>query len=343
MLARAGAAPELIERSVRPRDVVCGGFLGWDALGALKRLGIDAQGLGARPIGRVRLVSGTRIVEAALPKAAAGLSRRTLDEALLAAAAEAGAVVSRGRTVRAAEGPRRMRLDDGEEIEADALFLATGKHELRGLARPLEDWREPLSAGLRTALPPSAALERALAGRIELHLFDDGYAGLLLQEDGSANFCLSVSRARLAASGGPEPLLAEIVQAAPILAERLGGAGRAWDAIAGVPSGWRAGGGEVGLFRVGDQAAVIASIAGDGVAIALASGLGAGEAWRRGGPAGAEAWQRAFSARARRPVGTAEALRHAAEKPGRRRTLLGLVAAMPFLLPIAARLTRIGD
>ncbi|HZF94101.1 MAG TPA: FAD-dependent monooxygenase, partial [Allosphingosinicella sp.] len=32
-LARAGAAPELIERSAGPRDVVCGGFLGWDALG----------------------------------------------------------------------------------------------------------------------------------------------------------------------------------------------------------------------------------------------------------------------------------------------------------------------
>lgn len=341
-LARAGAAPELIERSAGPRDVVCGGFLGWDALGTLKRLGIDAGALGARPIGRVRLVSGSRVVEAKLPKAAAGLSRRTLDEALLAAAAEAGARVSRGRTARAAEGPRRVRLDDGEEIEAEALFLATGKHELRGLARPLEGWREPLAAGLRTALPASAALERALGGVIELHLFDNGYAGLLLQEDGSANFCLSVSRARLAACGGPDALLAEIVRDSPVLADRLAGAG-AWDAIAGVPYGWRAGGGEAGLFRVGDQAAVIASIAGDGVAIALASGLGAGEAWRRGGAAGADAWQRAFSARARRPVGTAEALRHAAERPGRRRALLGLVGAMPFLLPLAARLTRIGD
>jgi flavin-dependent dehydrogenase len=342
-LARGGGAPELIERSAGPRDVVCGGFLGWDALGALKRLGVDVGLLGARPIGRVRLVSGRRIVEAELPKAAAGLSRRILDEALLAAAAEAGAIVSRGRTVRAAEGPRRVRLDDGEEIEAEALFLATGKHELRGLARALEGRREPLAAGLRTALPPSAALEAALAGTIELHLFDDGYAGLLLQADGSANFCLSVSRARLAASGGPDALLAEILCDAPILAERLGGAARGWDAIAGVPYGWRAGGGVAGLFRVGDQAAVIASIAGDGVAIALASGLGAGEAWRRGGPEGAEAWQRAFSAKARRPVGAAEALRHAAERPGRRRTLLGLVAAMPFLLPLAARLTRIGD
>jgi flavin-dependent dehydrogenase len=340
-LARAGAAPELIERSAGPRDVVCGGFLGWDALGTLERLGVDVAALGTRPIGRVRLVSGSRVVEAKLPKAAAGLSRRTLDEALLAAASAAGAKVSRGRTVRAAEGTRRVRLDDGEEIEAEALFLATGKHELRGLARPLEGWREPLAAGLRTALSASAALEEALAGVIELHLFDDGYAGLLLQEDGSANFCLSVSRARLGASGGPDALLAEIVRDSPVLAERLAGAG-AWDAIAGVPYGWRAGGGEAGLFRVGDQAAVIASIAGDGVAIALASGLAAAEAWRRGGPGGSGIYQRAFAARARRPVGLADALRRAAERPGPRAALLGIVRAMPMLLPLAARFTRIG-
>ncbi len=341
-LARAGAAPELIERSAGPRDVVCGGFLGWDALDALKRLGIDAASLGARPISRVRLVAGRRVVEAALPKAAAGLSRRTLDEALLAAAEAAGARVSRGRAVRAAEGPRRVRLDDGEEIEADALFLATGKHELRGLARPLDGRREPAAAGIRTALPPSAALHETIGGVIELHLFDGGYAGLLLQEDGSANFCLSISRARLAAAGGPDSLLGALVRDAPILAERLGGGSRAWDAVAGVPYGWRASGGEAGLFRLGDQAAVIASIAGDGVAIALASGLGAGEAWRRGGAEGAAAWQQSFAAEARRPVGVAEALRHAAERPGRRRALLGLVAAVPALLPLAARLTRIG-
>ena len=135
MLARAGAAPELIERTSGPRDVVCGGFLGWDALAALGHLGLDPWMLGARPIERLRLASARRTIEVRLPFGAAGLSRRTLDEALLAAAAEAGAEVRRGAAVRAVEDGRRVRLDSGEEIEADALFLATGKHELRGLAR----------------------------------------------------------------------------------------------------------------------------------------------------------------------------------------------------------------
>jgi flavin-dependent dehydrogenase len=186
-------------------------------------------------------------------------------------------------------------------------------------------------------------MEAALAGVIELHLFDEGYAGLLLQEDGSTNFCLSVSRRRLAEAGGPEPLLAEIVREAPLLGERLAGGMDRWDAVAGVPYGWRAGAGETGLFRMGDQAAVIASIAGDGIAIALASGIDAAEAWRQGGPEAAVAYQKSFSARARRPVGAAEAIRRSAERPAPRNALLGLVAAMPFLVPIAARLTRIGE
>jgi flavin-dependent dehydrogenase len=95
-LARAGVAAELIERSDGPHDIVCGGFLGWDALAALGRLGLDSAALGAHPIRRLRLVSAAHRIEVALPRLAAGLSRRTLDEALLGAAAAAGAEVARG-------------------------------------------------------------------------------------------------------------------------------------------------------------------------------------------------------------------------------------------------------
>ncbi len=339
-LARGGVHPELIERTRGEHDVVCGGFLGWDALAALRRPGVDAAALGARSIRRLRLVAGERIVEAGLPHAAAGLSRRAPDEALLAAAAAAGARVDRGRAARTAEG-RQLRFDDGEEVEAEALFLATGKHELRGLARPLEGRREPPAAGLRTVVPASAGL----AGTIELHLFDEGYAGLLEQEDGAANLCLSISRARLAAAGGAAALFEEVVREAPRLGDRIGGAvPDAWEAVAGIPYGWRARETLPGLFRIGDQAAVIASLAGDGIAIALTSGMAAAEALLRGGAGAAPGFQRRFAARARRPVAVAEALRHAAEQPARRTALLALLGIAPSLLPLAARLTRIvGD
>jgi flavin-dependent dehydrogenase len=334
-LARGGAMPVLIERSAGERDLVCGGFLGWDALAALAKLGLDPATLGARPIHRLRLASRGRTVEADLPHAAAGLSRRRLDATLLALAEEAGAAVLRGRAARAIEDGR-VRLDDGEEMSADALFLATGKHELRGAARDIG--ARAVSVGLRAALPPSPALATALAGTIELHLYDGGYAGLLLQEDGTANLCLSVARERM--TGGPEALLAELIEESPLLGERIGASPPGqWEAIAGVPYGWRASSTEPGLFRIGDQAAVIASLAGDGIAVALASGAAAAHACLHGD--GAEAYQRSFARRARRPVMIAEMLRHMAENPLRRRVMMGL-AGVPGLANAAAQLTRIG-
>lgn len=330
-LARGGANPTVIERSPGDRDLVCGGFLGWDAIAALKKLGLDPVALGARPIHRLRLVAGRKMVEAELPGAAAGLSRRRLDSALLRLAEDAGAVVLRGRTARALEGDR-LRLDDGSEMAANAMFLATGKHELRGAVRPVG--RRPLSVGLRTAIAPPPDL----AGTVELHLYNGGYAGLLLQEDGAANLCLSVAQERM--GEGRDAFLTQLLREAPLLAERLGGTIPAeWEAIAGVPYGWRARDAGSGLFRVGDQAAVIASLAGDGIAVALTSAAAAAHACLHGD--GKSAYQRGFAARARRPIAIAETLRHMAEAPVRRRLMLGM-AGMPGLAKLAARLTRVG-
>jgi flavin-dependent dehydrogenase len=323
---------------------VCGGFLGWDALAVLDRLDVDAWGLGARPIERLRLVSAERSVEAPLPRRAAGLSRRTLDEALIGAAGRAGAILRRGVAVRAVEDRRSIRLDSGEELQADALFLATGKHELRGLARPRAVTGADPVVGFRTSLQPSLELIEALKGVIELHLFDGGYAGLLLQDDGSANLCVSAARERLNGAGGIEGLVTELSSELPRLGRRLSHSAPAgWEAIAGVPYGWRARSTQPGLFRLGDQGAVIASLAGDGIAIALTSGFEAAAAFLRNGPEGAEAFQKSFSRRAARPLAIASALRRAAENGRIRRPLMGLLSMAPSLAPFAARLTRVGD
>jgi hypothetical protein len=241
--------------------------------------------------------------------------------------------------VRAAEGTQ-LRFDSEEERDCEALFLATGKHELRGLARP-RGKAEP-AVGFRTTLAPARELDRALEGVIELHLFDGGYAGLLLQEDGSANLCLSSSAERVRRAGGIEGLIAELAGELPSLRERLDSstAGK-WDAIAGVPYGWRARETERGIFRLGDQAAVISSLAGDGIAIALASGSDAAAAFLREGADGAELFQRRFSARADRPLAVASGLRQAAENKVARKLLMPLLGFTPGLAGLAARLTRI--
>jgi menaquinone-9 beta-reductase len=159
-----------------------------------------------------------------------------------------------------------------------------------------------------------------------------------MQEDGCANLCLSFDPARL--PGRPEALLRALEPGAPLLIERAAAAG-GWCAIAGVPYGWRSGEAAAGRFRLGDQAAVIASLAGDGVAIALASAASAVDAWQRHGPAGAAGHQRGFAGHARRPLAIATLARRLAESRILRPPALALLRRLP-LLPGLARATRIG-
>jgi flavin-dependent dehydrogenase len=279
-LARAGQRPILIERNAGPSHKVCGDFLSAETIEMARALGCDPAGLGAVPIGRVRLVHGRREAEAALPFPARSLSRRTLDRALLAQAGQAGAAVLTGQTVR-----RLTRAGGTWTVHADlphaagAVFLATGKHDLRGHARP---GAAQGAVGLKMYWELSATARNALADATELTLFPGGYAGLQPVEAGRAALCIAVGRTAVRPW---DRLLAAIEGACPRFAMLLGGARPLLNrpvAVAGVPYGFLHCDGGDGLFRIGDQAAVIPSLTGDGMAIALHSGQGAAGAWLLG-------------------------------------------------------------
>jgi menaquinone-9 beta-reductase len=91
-----------------------------------------------------------------------------------------------------------------------------------------------------------------------------------------------------AAAGRWDSLLDALTDACPHLRERLAGAVPLLDrplAVAGLPYGYvhdQRTHDPAGLFRLGDQAAVIASLTGDGVALALASGSLAARSWIAG-------------------------------------------------------------
>ncbi|MEG8026020.1 FAD-dependent monooxygenase [Sphingomonas aurantiaca] len=264
-LARAGLPHLLVERSRETGDAICGGFLSWRTLETLAGLGIDPDMLNPTRVTRARIYAGTRRADAALPHAAVSVTRRRLDSVMLAHAARLGTPIERGVTVREIDG-LTVRTADGATFTPDALFLASGKQDVRGMARPETARGIDPTLGLRVRIAPSPALRRALDGGIELHLFDRGYAGLALQEDGTANLCLAVHRSRLQAAGSPAQLLAALGRDMPALGEWIALIdGRASiDAIANVPYGWRQRVGVGALFRLGDQAGVIPSLAGKG-------------------------------------------------------------------------------
>jgi flavin-dependent dehydrogenase len=339
-LARAGLPHLLIERSRETGDALCGGFLSWRTLDTLARLGIDPDQLNPARTTTVRIFAGSHVAHAALPRPALSVSRRRLDTVLLAAAVAQGAAIERGVTVRAIEDGQ-VRTADGAVIAAPALFLANGKSDVRGTARPASARGTDPTLGIRVRIMPPPAMARALAGQIDLYLFDRGYAGLAMQEDGSANLCMAVHRSRLQEAGTPADLLAELGRAMPVLGEWVAAIApdATIDAIANVPYGWRQTTGQAGQYRLGDQAGVIPSLAGEGMGIALASGLAAARAYRTDGAGGAAAWQQQLARTLARPIGVAGAVRRVAESRGAAHLI---PFAHPVLIRMLAQATRIG-
>ena len=343
LLARAGRPVTLVEREAGPHDKVCGEFVSGEAAAYLGGLGLDLARLGAVPIRRVRLTARGEPAEAALPFPAFSLSRRGLDEALLGLAAEAGVALRRGRKVKnlaPQDGGWRAIIDGGPAVEAKTAFLATGKHDLKGLKRPPGLHGGLVGFKLHLRLTP--AQTDALAETVELHLFPGGYAGLEPIEDGLANLCLVVGRNELDGGSAWTELLQSLVIDCPLLGARLADAEPRWPkplAISAIPYGHVAATAEDGLWRLGDQAAVIPSFAGDGLGIALHSAHAAAAAYLAGN--GAAAFQRQLAIDLGPRVKGAALLSRLLVQPWAQGLAMGLTRLRPQLLSAAAAHTRI--
>jgi flavin-dependent dehydrogenase len=347
LLARAGRPITLIERTSAPADKVCGDFLSAEAIDAVVSLGVDLPALAPAPITHVRLLHGNRVATTHLPFAALGLTRRALDEALLQQAVLSGAAVQRGHTVRGvARSNESMRLDCGAlgRIDADTVFLATGKHDLRGATRAGSNTG---LVGLKMYYAPDPAQLEALRHHVELVLFAGGYAGLQCVESDQAVLCVLVPAARLRAADAQwDRLLDSLTHECPHLALRLTGARALLErplAVAGLPYG------HVhapnprecpGLFRLGDQAAVIASFTGDGVALALASAALASRMWLAQGNAAAS-YHRVWARQLAPQMHLSSLIHRACRAPIAQPWLLEACRAWPGLMRLAAARTRI--
>lgn len=338
-LCQAGAVPLLLDRTTGPTDKVCGDFLSADTIGLARSLGVDPCALGAAPIDRVRLVHRGHSVEARLPFAALGVSRRLLDAALLERAVVAGTEWRGGTTVRTLtrDGPGWSADAGGSRYHADTVILATGKHDLRGWPRAAH---QAGAIGMKMYYRPAAGSADHLRRTVELVLFRGGYAGLQPVEDGRLVLCLAVRPAAFRATGGWDGLLPSIGASHPRLARLLAHAEPLLPrplAVAGVPYGFRARTARNGVFRVGDQGAVIPSLTGDGMAIALWSGAQAAHGVLENTPA--PAWQERMAQcldRQMRLAGLAQTT--VLHLPA---ALSGLRYVMPAVLRMIARQTRI--
>jgi menaquinone-9 beta-reductase len=346
-LADAGLPPVLLERSTEAVDTVCGDFLSAETIVALNTLGLDLAALKPAPISRLRLIRRDRVVEQLLPFKAAGLSRRVLDEALRTLVAIRGVSVRRGVTVQGiVPDGADLHVRSASPITTQAVFLGTGKHELRGLPRRSgRSLRRPGALGFKTYLQLTPAQRAALSDATELVLFPGGYAGLQPVEGGQAVLCLMVDHARFAGAGGWDSMLAGLLAGSPHLARRLDGSVALRErpvTIANVPYGYMAAGSPLApgaVYRIGDQACVIPSLAGDGIAIALHSGLLAADAWRAG--LSAAAYERRLATTLRGQMRTASWMHWICRHEFWQSAAMAVAASVPGVLPLAASWTRL--
>lgn len=339
-LSRRGVEPTLLDRSETVGDALCGGFMSWRTLAQLEELGLSRERLGGHHVDHLRIFAHGREVHAPLPEPAIGLSRRALDSAMREQALAAGARLEID-TVRSLSGTTAH--GERGKWAGEAVFLASGKHDIRGQSRP-RSASDP-ALGLRIRLPAQSDRQRLIGSAIELHLFGGGYAGIVLQENGSANVCLALRKSALAKAGGePAALLEHIAQDNDHFAARLGSDWRdsRIETIGAVPYGWIARETQPGLFRLGDQAAVIPSLAGEGMSIAIASGTMAARYWLTGGTGAAPSFQRAFASRAFPPVQLAKAARTLAETSIGSAAALTLARFAPRMVADLANRCRIG-
>jgi geranylgeranyl reductase family protein len=323
VLARAGACVALLDKARFPRDKACGDFIGPKGLQVLADLGVpEPAGL---DVGDMVVVgpNGRRVVlpcfdGLSYPGRARAVTRVEFDDALRAAALDAGAVEVSGRADRPLWSSDALEgfTVDGHELRADFVIGADGatSHVARsaGLvesARVLWGFAVRCYLDQRVTLPAITLWEPT-----PWHAFP-GYGWIFPGPAGVANVGLGLGTLSDRQSGaGAARLLSAyldhlvslgLLDRAPAvpLPRRLGG----WlkmGMVGTTPAAGR-------VLLVGDAAGLVNPLQGEGIAQAMTSGRAAAEAVV-GSPGRAATQYRDHLARAHLPYQRVAAAGHAA-------------------------------
>ncbi len=291
-LTRRGYSVVLLDKSLFPREKLCGDFLNPVNWPLFEQLGVADELLSLEHEEVTAFCISTYAGEEAtidFPVQAGrrlfglGLRRFYLDNLLLKLAEQEGVVVKQGCRVRGitreAEG-WSITLDDhpaGERLQSIFLIGADGRnsrvaHRL-GLARPREDCERGLAFQLHLRGV------QGLRGEVQIHLFPGGYAGLVGLGGGLANLCFTVQREKAKRNSSIESLFENLLYQNPHLKESLRESQRVGDVRSAYPVYFspRRFCGD-GFLLVGDAARVTEPVTGEGVYFALKSGILAAEA-----------------------------------------------------------------
>lgn len=282
-LVRRGERVLVLDKSVFPRDKVCGEFVGpaaWEFLeSACLREKIAAMGY--QPINKAVLCSGRSSLEIDLGKPGAfGISRRRLDALLVDRAKEAGAEVIEGILVTGMEqagGDRGVVKAVRRSSKTVEVFEASRMIDARGRTA----WRFESSRGGRRAMFGFKAHYRGVdhpRDVLILFFLGRGYGGISGIENGEYNACFLMDLNQCPSSligKDPDQFMRWIFRKDPELDRLMKDAVRSsrLEVVGPVPSGVRPPeAGAPGIYRAGDAFGAIDPFFGDGIALALETG-----------------------------------------------------------------------
>lgn len=288
-LARAGARVALLDANRFPRDKVCGEYLSPECGELLDRLGIlaDLSRVGSQAITSVRITTPRgRVVEADVVgpggSAGIGLSRLTLDAALVGRARAAGVsvvercrigapILSDGKVVGL---HARHPILGGFEVRAHVTIAANGRHSslVRATGQTVtRGSRRARYIGMKRHLIVSSGGDAEPASSVGLHLIGGGYCGTCQVDRALTNVCAMMPEKLVRRYGGDlDRIVSECFMRNPSLARVLdrGAAAGEWKVVAGVRV-------EVstpklpGILYAGDCQGTVDPLGGQGMTMAL--------------------------------------------------------------------------
>ena len=358
-LALVGRRVLLVDKRSGRRDKVCGCCVNGYALDTLERGGLGGlcASLGARPLARLRIISGGKQAQVALPRGSrrgVSLSRAALDGALIDAARDAGAEVREGVTARVSppEDAERqghvVELGDGSRVRCRVVVAADGLGgtcltRLDGfdvVERPSSRWGVGAvvrDGSLLNGLEPADGEIVMLCGRA-------GYLGAVRLEDGAVDLAAAVDSGAIKAAGGVAAAMAELAGETGVTLPTE--ADRAWRVTPGLTRRRDRLAGP-GLFVVGDAAGYVEPFTGEGIAWALAGGAAvvplASAAVERWDVRLETAWEQAYRDVVGRRQRGCRAVAWTLRRPRLTRAVVTGLAVLPGAAsPVVRRITRPG-
>lgn len=288
LLAQAGFRVLLLEEKRMPREKLCGEFITPESFPTLSRLGVFDELIrqGAQQIRKLSLITSQGQVDGEMADIsrecdwAMSVSRARFDQTLFERARSLGAECREGIAVK------QCTFDGEYPTGVDGIDLGTGRPvsfrseiviDASGRQSRLMLNRGERTAGRRGsrryALKVHLENVADIDGRIELFLFEHGYGGLSLIENGLANLCFITTEEMVRRAGGDSmKVLEQTILTNPIARERLSKAVVSGNWLAAGPLSF----GRRRLFRrnviaLGDAAGMIDPFTGTGMQIALRS------------------------------------------------------------------------